>query len=155
MDKGVYILLLKNDECRILTGALGEITFPAGWYGYVGSAQGPGGFSRVLRHFRLSINKDKNSRWHIDYLLLSPYFQVIRAYCIQTEERAECLLARGMPGIVIPGFGSSDCTCRGHLFYFTDDPDENIQSLALSLPEKEDFAAHIEILIPDRTWIGP
>ena len=30
MDKGAYILLLKNDECRIMTGARGEITFLPG-----------------------------------------------------------------------------------------------------------------------------
>ena len=148
MDKGVYILLLKNNECRILTGARGEISFSAGWHGYVGSALGPGGLSRVLRHFRLNEKKDKRPRWHIDFLLLSPCFQVMRAYCIHTSEKIECLLAMQMTGKVISGFGSTDCSCKGHLFYFADDPHEDILHLVSSISEKEGPSSHTDILVP-------
>ena len=148
MDKGVYILLLKNDECRIQVGAQGERKFSAGWHAYVGSALGSGGFSRVMLHFRLNIEKTKSPRWHIDSLLLSPSFQVSRAYCIHTEERIECPLARRMTGTVIAGFGSSDCTCEGHLFYYPSDPHDDILQILHSFAEKDTDVLQIEVRTP-------
>lgn len=148
MDKGAYILILKNDECRIQVGAKGERKFSAGWHAYVGSALGSGGFSRVMRHFRLNINKNKSPRWHIDSLLLSPCFQVIRAYCIHTDKRIECLLARYMTGTVILGFGSSDCTCEGHLYYYSSDPHKDISHLLHSFAEKDTGVLQIEVRTP-------
>lgn len=148
MDKGAYILILKNDECRIQVGAQGQRTFSAGWHAYVGSALGPGGFSRVMRHFRLNRDKNKSPRWHIDSLLLSPYFQVVLACCIHTEERIECHLARHMTGTVIVGFGSSDCTCKGHLFYYPSDPHEYILRNIQSFAEKEKNTFQIEVRTP-------
>ncbi|MCA1916943.1 GIY-YIG nuclease family protein [Methanospirillum hungatei] len=146
MDKGAYILILKNDECRIQVGTRGERTFSGGWHAYVGSALGPGGFCRVLRHFRLNCEKNKRPRWHIDSLLLSPCFQVVRALCIHTEERIECHLARHMTGTVIVGFGSSDCSCEGHLFYYSSDPHEEILSLISSLTAEEGSLMPVEVM---------
>lgn len=126
MYKGVYVLLLKGGECSLSIGSLGEIFFAEGWYAYVGSAFGPGGFARVRRHIRFNREKNKLPRWHIDYLLTSPCFTVSRAYCLVTGTRCECQVAGDVQGRCIPGFGSSDCTCPGHLFYLSRDPHEQI-----------------------------
>lgn len=48
---GTYVFV--TDVARAATidvGALGDREFPAGAYAYVGSAFGPGGFTRVDRH---------------------------------------------------------------------------------------------------------
>lgn len=43
-EKGIYCLILKTGGAVLDVGALGgEVTFPAGYYVYVGSALGPGG----------------------------------------------------------------------------------------------------------------
>ncbi len=133
MDKGVYILLVQNDECQIRVGASGKRIFSAGWHAYVGSALGAGGFARVMRHFRLNSEKDRRPCWHIDSLLISPCFQVTGAYCIHTQERIECHIAHQMTGDVITGFGSSDCSCKGHLFYYPYDPTGELLHLIHSL----------------------
>lgn len=133
MDKGVYILLFRNEACTVRTGAVGERIFSAGWHAYVGSALGSGGFARVMRHFRLHSEKDRKPRWHIDALLISPWFHIISAYCIHTQEQIECHIARYMTGTVIKGFGSSDCSCKGHLFYYPYDPAEELMQLIDSL----------------------
>lgn len=148
MDKGVYVLLLKNDACLIKTGALGERAYEPGWHAYVGSAFGTGGFLRVTRHIRLNIEKSKRPRWHIDSLLLSPFFQVSRAYCIHTDQKIECTIAQCITGTVIPGFGSSDCVCSGHLFYFRNDPHQDILSILHSISEKNECFNRVEIWSP-------
>ena len=48
---GTYLLAVAvDDPATVEVGALGERAFDAGTYAYVGSAFGPGGFSRVDRH---------------------------------------------------------------------------------------------------------
>jgi Uri superfamily endonuclease len=50
--KGIYILIIQiNKTIRPKIGALGEVTFPAGLYAYVGSAQNNLEL-RVKRHQR-------------------------------------------------------------------------------------------------------
>lgn len=137
MNKGVYILLLRNHECTMPIGALGTLHFSAGWHAYVGSAQGPGGLARVIRHINLNQRKNKKPHWHIDALLLSIYFEIIDIYCIHTDEQIECMLAHRMTGKVIPGFGSSDCSCTGHLFYYAINPHEAIMYTLKSLPKTQ------------------
>jgi Uri superfamily endonuclease len=122
MEPGIYILLLYG-EGRIRIGSLGIITFTPGFYGYVGSALGPGGLARVLRHIRTASSVGKKPRWHIDYLLMDPGFRLFRVYCAMTSEKLECPLAQALHLPTIHGFGSSDCCCEGHLFFSSDDPD--------------------------------
>ncbi|PWR71078.1 GIY-YIG nuclease family protein [Methanospirillum stamsii] len=126
MDKGVYVLLIETKACTIKAGSLGSVFIRQGWHAYVGSALGTGGFARVQRHLNLNRNKDKNPRWHIDYLLLSPLCSVKNVYCIITDKRLECVVAAGIEGEEIPHFGSSDCSCKSHLFYFPDNPHKNL-----------------------------
>lgn len=123
---GIYTLIFSTDGCLVRPGALGEIPFQPGWYGYVGSALGPGGFSRVDRHIRLATSRDRNPRWHVDYLLTNALFILEKVCIAETTTRLECPVAKAMNGEEIPGFGSSDCSCRSHLFYWKKDPTEEI-----------------------------
>ncbi len=114
--RGVYILVIAVERpVEIEVGRLCAVGFAAGTYAYVGSARGPGGIeARVGRHLR----RRKKLHWHIDYLLSHPEAQVKGIYVLETEEAVECMVAKGLAEAceVIPGFGSSDCRCPGHLF---------------------------------------
>lgn len=119
--KGVYCLvvqLLRRHSLEI--GRLGAFLFPAGFYVYVGSAQG-NLEHRIRRHLR----QEKKMRWHIDYLL--PYGRVVSVHTYAGEKQKECLLSREIgkmrdASVPVKGFGSSDCTCNAHLYYFRHAP---------------------------------
>jgi len=118
--KGVYVLILKLDEeSNIQIGKLGKFQFRKGFYAYIGSALGTGGFKRVERHFNVSTGKNPTRKWHIDYLL--PKSKIINVILIPTEDTIECELARNLRKIsgisVISGFGCTDCRCETHLIY--------------------------------------
>ena len=114
MKAGIYIAIFRLDSPRTIpVGRLGKVHFPAGVYYYVGSAQ-RGLHARIDRHGR----REKALRWHVDYL--STRAPMLGAILIPGRRQDECRLARRMAEIfalAAPGFGSSDCTCRGHLFY--------------------------------------
>ncbi len=108
---------------RIQVGRLGEACFPAGWYVYTGSAQGPGGIrSRLGRHLRGSPHR----RWHIDFLraVASPFAW---GWTLQPPSRLpwECAWAQRLAAqtdafFPLQGFGASDCRhgCVAHLVGF-------------------------------------
>ena len=111
--KGGYVLLISLPRAQTITvGALGSISFAAGGYAYVGSALG-GLEARIRRHLRTA----KKKHWHIDYLLERA--SVSRVIMAESGERLECRLAARLGGRfeAVPGFGSSDCRCPGHLFF--------------------------------------
>ena len=124
----MYCLRFSCNGTRIRPGALGEVIVKPGWLVYTGSAQGPGGLSRVRRHIAYGEKKERAPRWHVDYLQGSPDVRLRSAVCAITAERLECTLASAVPGDRIPGFGSSDCRCGSHLAFFRDDPAEVITS---------------------------
>lgn len=115
---GVYLLLFHIVRpLAIEPGRLGRFVLESGWYGYVGSAWGPGGLAaRVGRHLRPA--SAKRARWHIDWLTAqAPIVQI--AWSVGTP-RHECAWAQALrtaaaAAIAIPGFGASDCTCATHL----------------------------------------
>jgi len=112
---GTYVLVIDVPRSMsIEVGALGERTFDAGAYVYVGSAFGPGGFSRVERHRELAAGERDTRHWHIDYLLGRPATTLETAITFSDADR-ECELAAALPGTPIDGFGASDCECTGHL----------------------------------------
>jgi len=118
--KGVYILILKlYDDTDIQIGKLGKLHFKKGFYAYIGSALGTGGFKRVKRHFNVATGRNTTRKWHIDYFL--PKSKIVNAILIPTESALECTLARGLrklSGIsIVPGFGCTDCRCTTHLIY--------------------------------------
>jgi Uri superfamily endonuclease len=114
--KGVYLLVINlKKNSRIKVGRLGRITFPKGFYVYVGSALN-NLQARVARH----LNSKKKLRWHIDYLLASPNAEVEMVITRQTEKRIECKVNEIIQkfGKPVEKFGSSDCKCKSHLTYF-------------------------------------
>ncbi|GAB7016344.1 GIY-YIG nuclease family protein [Methanogenium cariaci] len=124
-EKGIYCLILKTGGAVLDVGALGEVTFPAGYYVYVGSALGPGGLARVQRHIRVyRKTTEHRPRWHIDRLLIDRRFVFTAAVCGETTERQECMLANRIGGDTIRGFGCSDCRCSSHLFCRDSDPQQ-------------------------------
>lgn len=116
MKKGVYALIIEvpRDEA-IRVGSLGTLLFKKGFYLYVGSALS-GLESRINRH----LSSSKRLRWHIDYLT-ALYKPKLIIYA-ETSERIECLISTKLRESLsgVDGFGSSDCKCRTHLYYFKD-----------------------------------
>ena len=115
---GIYLLILSVQACRIQVGGLGEVHFETGFYVYVGSAV-RNLKQRISRHLR----KRKKNHWHIDYLVSRA--TKTNAYPIFTYHDLECELARGVRDVAseeIRRFGSSDCDCPSHLFYFESNP---------------------------------
>ena len=126
MKKGIYCLLIKNSsEQSISVGALGSITFPAGYYIYVGSALGSGGLSRVSRHIRFFREQYRKPKWHIDYLMMNAVLE--KTFCAETDERLECVLSAAVGGACVPRFGCSDCDCVSHLYCRIENPEEEIR----------------------------
>ncbi len=140
MEKGSYVLVLElHEEWEISVGSLGVIAFPGGYYAYVGSALG-GLEPRLNRHLR----RDKRPHWHIDYLLQKAAVSSI--ITCRTGERIECDIARALSRWFesVPGFGSSDCKCRSHLFFSTGEMEQGIMAALYSLgmePELKEVPA--------------
>ena len=113
--KGIYVLIVQVSKPVALTiGALGEVTFKAGFYAYVGSAQNNLEL-RLARHQR----RDKRLFWHIDYLLDNPKVSVVDVFYKSGGKSEECKMAGMLEkngGKPIKGFGCSDCHCKSHLF---------------------------------------
>ena len=118
MLKGVYILIIQIDEdTEVNVGALGRLTFKKGLYAYVGSAQN-NLEQRVKRH----LGKEKRRFWHIDYLLSNDAAKVVEVFQKRADRTEECAITGviGERGESIDGFGSSDCSCKSHLFHIRD-----------------------------------
>jgi sugar fermentation stimulation protein A len=118
-DSGSYIFImrLKRDR-RLLIGGLGEVRFRKGYYLYVGSAKSNLS-KRIERHRRVS----KMHHWHVDYLREAAEYHA--ALPLRASDNLECGIAWALGKITewsVPGFGSSDCGCRSHLFAMNDDP---------------------------------
>lgn len=115
--KGSYTLLIKLSEpLDVEVGSLGSIQFSRGFYAYNGSAFGPGGLKRVDRHREKSADGD-NPHWHIDYLLVQEFSEVIEVFRAKSDH--ECSLSQKMAKKFdkVEGFGCSDCGCNSHLHY--------------------------------------
>jgi Uri superfamily endonuclease len=117
--QGIYVLIIQiGKPIQLKVGALGNLTFPAGLYAYVGSAQN-NLERRVARHLR----KQKRLFWHIDYLLSHEAARVVEEYFLAGQKTEECRIAqfiRQSGGEPVKGFGRSDCHCTSHLFYAPD-----------------------------------
>lgn len=98
----------------VAVGKLGQFSFPAGYYVYVGSAK-RNIKARINRH----IDIDKKKHWHMDYL--RPYLKIESVRTFAGAE-GECALFNRLKeeysgSLPANGFGSSDCKCASHLFY--------------------------------------
>jgi len=112
--KGAYLLILRLDGPIRYDRQASDHIFEPGWYGYAGSAYGPGGIgARLRRHFR----RDKKPHWHIDDL--TGLASGMAAAAIRNG--SECAMVARLTGSAgfrssLDGFGSSDCrTCSSHL----------------------------------------
>ncbi len=132
--KGVYCIVMdlaRHAEMRV--GSLGVVRFSPGTYAYVGSALG-GIEQRIGRH--KSTNKKR--RWHIDYLLDKAEIVATIAIPAMNDE-AECRLAGMLAkshvvSCPVKGFGSSDCQCDSHLFYFEGvEPSDALEEMTMLL----------------------
>lgn len=117
MKGGVYSLIIRlSRSVEINIGRLGNFVFPKGFYIYIGSAQN-GLEKRINRH----ISSNKKLHWHIDYLL--SYAKIVKVLRYAGDRDAECKLSCMIGGcdganVIVNGFGSSDCDCMTHLYYF-------------------------------------
>lgn len=120
---GTYTLIIElSTETLITVGKLGNYAFKKGVYTYTGSALGLRGFNLVNR-LRRHVRKVKSLKWHIDYVLASPYARIVAIVYALSKIKAECLIAKAiqqLPYAEIPvkRFGSTDCKCNAHLTYF-------------------------------------
>jgi Uri superfamily endonuclease len=120
---GTYVLVLSSRSTDLIQiGRLGALQLQSGFYVYVGSALGPGGVrARLAHHLKLS----RRPHWHIDYLRAHTSVEEVW-YRLDTRRlehiRAEHI--RLTEGAVVPlvGFGSTDCRCESHLFFFQQRP---------------------------------
>lgn len=144
MKSGIYHLIIRLPRNNMVqVGRLGAFFFPKGFYVYTGSAQVSLG-RRVARH----ISQVKKLHWHIDYLLQSGI--IVNILTTEGSKNRECVLsnqiALGLGGrVVAEKFGSSDCRCRTHLYFFEDKPE--IHSLfgeteKYKIGKKEDFSGY-------------
>lgn len=131
--KGTYVLILHLKKgAKLQIGKLGCFDFKRGYYAYVGSAFGPGGLAARLKH-HLTIST--NPHWHIDYLRKTAPVIETWVYSSQTRyehEWAENLYILKTSLCPVRGFGSSDCSCKAHLFYFKRKPGKQMLSRLLA-----------------------
>ena len=123
---GTYALVFRaKRKKRLIIGKLGILKLQPGYYVYVGSAFGPGGLKARIGHHR---NSSSRRHWHIDYLSehLTPDEVWYTQDPIHREHHwSEVLSHAGGASIPLPGFGSSDCRCISHLYFFSSRPSGN------------------------------
>ena len=119
---GTYILLLRcTATCAITVGRIGRPQLRPGYYLYVGSAFGPGGLrARIGHHLRRAVRP----RWHIDYLRRYTRLEGVWYCCGSRCEHEWAAAISAIPGVEVEmlGFGSSDCRCRSHLYWVSEQP---------------------------------
>ncbi len=121
---GTYLLLLECNINAVLSiGKLGKMNTETGYYLYVGSAFGPGGIhARVGHHQQIA----SRPHWHIDYF--HTVVELVDTWCVHgsrcEHDWAHSLEHSETASVPLKGFGSSDCNCVTHLFYFRRKPEK-------------------------------
>jgi Uri superfamily endonuclease len=117
---GIYNLIIKlSKKKEIKIGKLGTFVFPKGFYVYTGSAQN-GLEKRINRH----LSSNKKFHWHIDYLLShAKVIKVVRYVGSKDECKLNSVTGQSASATqIVKKFGSSDCNCVTHLYYFKNLP---------------------------------
>ncbi|KAA3612915.1 MAG: GIY-YIG nuclease family protein [Planctomycetota bacterium] len=106
---------------KLKVGALGSREFLPGWYGYAGSARGPGGLrARLGRH----LLGGHRCHWHVDFLRRVE-IPAGAWWCQDPAVHEHLWMEAGLRlggSHWIPGFGASDCACPSHFLYFEAEP---------------------------------
>ena len=120
---GTYALILTpNGSKPVKIGKLGLLQVRKGYYIYVGSAFGPGGLKARIAHHKKVSNRP---RWHIDYLRKVTHLEALwySFDSVRREHQWADILANAKGVTVpVPGFGSSDCNCKSHLYFYKSKP---------------------------------
>ena len=123
---GTYTLILSSTVKKpVKIGKLGTLFLKPGFYVYIGSAFGPGGLKARISHH---LKNSSRPHWHIDYV--GPtlrLYQIWYTYDLTRREHQWADVHAGTRGasIPLPGFGSSDCGCPSHLFFYQSPPSGN------------------------------
>lgn len=117
---GTYLLWLRprTTPAKVTVGRLGRMVVRDGWYGYVGSALGPGGLRARIAHH---LEPPSDPHWHLDYLrdACEPRVAwILPGHTRREHAWAEAVRRRRRAQVPLPGFGASDCRCPAHLFRF-------------------------------------
>jgi Uri superfamily endonuclease len=116
--KGIYCLIIDfKEKSSIIIGKKGEMEFNKGCYVYVGSA-----LNSLEARIRRHLSHEKKLHWHVDYLLQSEKGCIVDVCFAITTENLECALSKNITEFAegVKDFGSSDCKCPSHLFFFED-----------------------------------
>jgi Uri superfamily endonuclease len=117
---GTYALVLSSTTDRsVVIGNLGTLKVKPGFYIYFGSAFGPGGLKARIGHHR---NNSGRPHWHMDYLRKYLILDEIWYTCdpVHREHQWVTVLSQTRKANApLPGFGSSDCRCKSHLYCFS------------------------------------
>ncbi|WP_295723303.1 DUF123 domain-containing protein [uncultured Methanobrevibacter sp.] len=115
--KGTYCLIINlKEKSTIKIGSLGKINFDKGCYIYIGSAM-----NSIIARIKRHLSDDKKLHWHIDYLLKDQNSEIIDVIFTISTKKLECKLSEFInkkSNNKIDKFGSSDCNCESHLYYF-------------------------------------
>jgi Uri superfamily endonuclease len=146
---GTYALVLASIRAApIRIGKLGSLQLQPGFYVYVGSAHGPGGLRARLAHH---LEPTGRPHWHIDYLRAHTIPEDVWLCCdrISWEHRwAGRIGMRRGASIPLAGFGSSDCRCESHLYFFKDRPSRVAFARSLASIDRKHPAVQLFTLKP-------
>jgi len=125
-------MCLDTEVAGLQIGRLGQYTFAAGYYLYVGSAFGAGGLAARLAYHQRRTKPEPH--WHIDYLRAEA--RLLEAWALGYTHRFECELVRALEAnsefvAPIPGFGASDSRCSSHLLYSAQRPSSRTLTAAV------------------------
>ena len=116
---GTYLLLIEiSSNVGLHVGKFRKQVLEAGYYLDVGNDLN-GLRSRISRHLQV----DKKLHWHIDYLTKTG--NIIGVFWTIGITKVECqwaqlIMSTRISMTAIRGFGSSDCRCTTHLYFFPD-----------------------------------
>jgi Uri superfamily endonuclease len=120
---GTYALILSSIVKKpVRIGKLDTLNLKQGFYVYIGSAFGPGGLKARIRHH---LKNSSRPHWHIDYLAsILKLHEIWYTYDPVRREHQWAEVHGSTRGASIPllGFGSSDCGCPSHLYFYQSPP---------------------------------